>query len=222
MSISFVQGVDSQLNSDANTTVSFGSNTTGGSLLVVYAITNGGFLTIADTLLNTWTNLYTDFADSNANVWYAINKAGGGADAITIQQTSISQIEIVALEFTGQNIVPFDDNINGQTGAGTSVSIGPLSTNFSNEILLCLWANNVNPDNHVPGAGWTACYTDQASTYLAAMYQSQATKGAYTALGTTAIGGYGAGGLIAIKGTDSSGGGGGAGSLLLVGVGVGQ
>ena len=218
MSISFVQGVDSQISSGVSTAVSFGSNTTGGSLLVVYAITNGGFLAIADTLLNTWTNLYTDSTDSNANVWYAINKAGGGADTITINQTSISQIEIVALEFTGQNIVPFDDNINGQTGAGTSVSIGPLSTNFSNEMLLCLWANNASSDGHVPGAGWTACYTEQASTYLAAMYQSQATKGAYTALGTTAIGGYGAGGLIAIKGTDSSGGGG-AGSLLLVGVG---
>ena len=218
MSISFVQGANSPLISAVDTTVSFGSNTTGGSLLVVYAITNGGFLTIADTLLNTWTNLYTDSTDSNAGVWYAINKAGGGADTITINQTSISQIEIVALEFTGQNIVPFDDNINGQTGAGTSVSIGPLSTNFSNEILLCLWANATDSDGHVPGAGWTACYTDQASTYLAAMYQSQATKGAYTALGTTAIGGYGAGGLIAIKGTDSSGGGG-AGSLLLVGVG---
>ena len=218
MSISFVQGVDSQLSSGVSTAVSFGSNTTGGSLLVVYAITNGGFLTIADTLLNTWTNLYTDSTDSNAGVWYAINKAGGGADTITIQQTGASAIEIVALEFTGQNIVPFDDYINGQTDAGTSVSIGPLSTNFSNEILLCLWANNTNEDSHVPGAGWTACYTDQTKTYLAAMYQSQATKGAYTALGTTNVGGYGAGGLIAIKGTDSSSGGGGAGSLLLVGV----
>lgn len=218
MSISFVQGVGPNLQTGVSAAVSFGSNTTGGSLLVVYAITNGGFLTIADTLLNTWTNLYTDSADSHVGVWYAINKAGGGADTITINQTSSSQIEIVALEFTGQNIVPFDDNINGQTGAGTSVSIGPLSTNFSNEMLLCLWANATSADGHAPGAGWTACYTDQASTYLAAMYQSQATKGAYTALGTTATGGYTAGGLIAIKGTNSSGGGG-AGSLLLVGVG---
>ena len=105
MSISFVQGANSPLISATNTTVSFGSNTTGGSLLVVYALTNGGFSTIADTLLNTWTNLYTDSTDSNVNVWYAINQAGGGADTITIQQTGASQIEIAAKSRKAENSV---------------------------------------------------------------------------------------------------------------------
>lgn len=205
-SLTFVQAVPGGLLNSTSQSLAYNSNTTAGSLLLLFTITNGGTpTTCTDSLSNTWTKIYRDnsSAPNSLEVWMC-NGGKGGADTVTFTQNEALSIQMVLLEYTGQNASPVDTFINGQSGAGTSVSIGPITASFPNETLIAVWGVLV-PGYDAGGSDWTLRTTAGGSNYIQVEDMNIASTGNYTATGITGSG-FAEGGIVAFKSLNSEGG----------------
>jgi titin len=121
----------------------------------------------------------------NAQTFYAQNIVGGGAPitiTVTLTGSSTSSIHLYQFEYT--NIDPTNpiDTTCAAVGVGTSITCGPVTTNFANDLLFAVAFNDSAVTN--AGTGFTTL-----STYHSNLVESMQTTaaGPYTGTATNTL-----------------------------------
>ena len=97
---------------------------------------NGSSTNVTDNQGNTYTKIGT--VDANAiNLWMCQNVLASGSLTITVTCPNASFISMTAAEYsTGQIINPKDNVVSKFQASGTNLTIGPIATSNSNELVI--------------------------------------------------------------------------------------
>lgn len=202
-SLAFVQSAVVQNTGGVNAvaTIAYGSNTTGGNLLVVIGELNGAgaaatAATISDTLKNTWTPVWgslqsiTNTPNVFYQAWYTISPTGG-ADTATISWTDSVGAALItgAWEFSGfTNVAQVDVMTANTVSSGTAMPALSFVNKHLKDVMAVLTINN-NSTSQSPSAisgDFTLGSTENPSHNSAATYSVKAAAGTYSFSGTWA------------------------------------
>lgn len=123
----------------ASLTATFTKNVTAGNSIIVQCATgDNGTLTVTDSLSNTYTQavLKANSTTFQSAIYYAVNIAGG-ADTITVADTSSDSIAIEIYEVSGliAQVVAQPDSSTSATGTGTTGSASNLAPSSPNSLI---------------------------------------------------------------------------------------
>jgi hypothetical protein len=212
--LTFIQGGGNQNSAGSTLALAYSSNTTGSSLLLAFTQFNAvtGSASLADTLLNTWTQIGTPtvIGGNTVQLWQVpVNKAPGGADTVTMTAPVSNAFNVLGLlEYTNQAVSPIDVFSAWASGTGTTATTPSITTTFTNETLV-VWGLNGDALASTVGAGFTLRLNGSNATSKQVVAEDEAQLNAGTFSGTwtqtnvawkTAI--------LGIKSTASSGAGG--------------
>ena len=132
--IGYVQSANNV--SSTNTTgiaASFASSTTAGNAIVVAASTTGPAIS---SVVDSQGNTYVQAVASGGNaVWYTTG-IKGGADTITANFAASTGFSLIYIhEYAGLASNPLDQ-VSSQTGTGTAITSGAVTTTEANELIL--------------------------------------------------------------------------------------
>jgi len=181
-------GLDAGITNSASQ--AFPSNNTAGNWIAVLirAATPGQVFTVTDTRGNTYQkaisfNEYTD--GMTLGIYYAENIAGG-ANTVTVSDTTSSALRFALLEYSG---VATSSSLDGVPAGAYGTSSAPTSANtttFSNGDLILGNISTANPNTFTAGTGFTGeqFVPGPPSTKLLAEDMIQTSAGAVSASAT--------------------------------------
>jgi len=143
----------------ASLTATFAKNVTAGnSIVVVCGTGDNGTLTVSDSLSNTFTQavLKANSTTFQSAIYYAVGIAGG-ADIITVADTSSDSIVIEIYEVSGliAQVMAQPDSSTSATGTGTTASASNLAPSSPNSLIFAGTAIGTGVVTVVtPGAGF--------------------------------------------------------------------
>jgi hypothetical protein len=185
----------------------FGSNNTAANMIVVLASnagTNAGTVTISDTNLNTYTNLFTDVTINGSvqAAWFALNIAGG-ANTVTVSWSTGAQSSAMAIaEYSNVLTAAALDQSNKSTGTG-NWSTPTLTTTQGVELLVAFSANaNGGETVNSPFTQRQGLFSGGGLPFIQLSDNYVAATGAYQATGN-GVGNF-VGELATFKGTAPS------------------
>lgn len=140
MAIGFVQSVSSSPGTGTSFPLAYNSTNTGGNFLYCSVFLQAAATTcnVTDSNGNIWTEI--DHRDQGSfSLWHFYAKnCLGGSNTVTVTQGTSVTMRIIIAEYSGvDTAAPVDAFTQNSAGSGTAVSVGPLTTNFDNPLMLC-------------------------------------------------------------------------------------
>jgi hypothetical protein len=211
MALSFLQGTQGGLVSSVmSQSVAYGTNTTGGSYLLLSIQVNQSFVnspvsSVTDTLGNTWVKVVANdnLVGEQFEIWHVpANKVGGGANTVTVHITGLATgIGLVLAEYANQAATPVDVNTALTQVSSPTATYGPVTTNVAGDGLI--WIGWTGGGTTWAASGGDAMRINGSNAIGAVLFDKltgQATPGSYSLAATAASNNlYGA--LLAIKAT---------------------
>ena len=194
--IALVQSAQKPSVTGTSTTLAFTSDVTAGGMLAVAVRTGSATAqtyTVSDTLGNTYTEAFNGAVQSDHTVALHYTRSStGGANTITITQTSSATIRLIIMEFSGVAATAYADGTPAVTDstASTTATSPSITTSFDNSMILGVFTV-VNGNTMTEGSGYTKI--DEVDVKLATEYKLMTTAGATTATMTFASDAWGAG-----------------------------
>jgi hypothetical protein len=190
--MSFLQGAKSDYSSRSSIALAFPSNNTVGSLIIVFVSgANNSSIAIADSQLNSYTQLFLNaaiFGSTNTQVaWYALN-AKAGANTVTVSWTTAEGSAMAIAEYGGVATSSALDQSGSNTGTVSPTWSTLSKTTAVPEIVIALVASSL-------GLG-TAVYSNLAvreqmvsggTTYAAIFDDGVVPAGTYQGTGPNGV-----------------------------------
>jgi len=148
--ISFLQAATGSSDGQVSSLAASALTTTAGDLLIA-AVTwdtgAGSTVSISDSKGNVWASATTRQVDTRNNqalqVFYAPNIAGGSDSVKVVPSPAASWVRLVVHEVAGvAPSAPLDKTAVNNTGSGTSISIGPVTTSAAGEYIFTAAMND--------------------------------------------------------------------------------
>ena len=148
--ISFLQAATGSSDGQASSLSANAITTTAGDLLVA-AVTwdtgAGSTVSVSDSRGNAWTAATTRQLDSRNNqalqLFYARNIAGGLDTVKATPSPAAAYLRLVVHEVAGADLTaPLDQTAVNNTGSGSSVSVGPVTTSANGEYIFTAAMND--------------------------------------------------------------------------------
>lgn len=141
MAIVRVQSITAATASATSLTMTFGANLTVGNLVVI-AVANGSGTAGPD-------NIATATPANCPILWFSRRNTGGANSALLCfgrVNTAVAAIvntlgtttscAMVGAEYSGVNLIGLDQGTTGDTGSGTNITAGSVTTLFANELIV--------------------------------------------------------------------------------------
>lgn len=144
-------------------TATFTSPTKAGNTIIVAAVVNAGTLTITDSASQVYSTATTIAGNGTqtSKIFYFPNTAAG-VTTVTISSTSSTDLNLVAVEYTGVlTASPLDQtSTHGQTAATTWTSNSTTTTAQASELLIgSVMVTLHNNDTLTPATAWSSVST---------------------------------------------------------------
>jgi hypothetical protein len=176
--LTYVQSRTTQGSSSAAIGLAYSSNTTAGSLLLVWSLSFNGAgakafaaTPVTDTLGNTWHGPICTYSDANRTYGlFWANNAGSGANTVTVHYAaSVDTLVSGIMEYTGQETSnPIDQAPASVFSAtGTTATCPTVTTTRGNETIIGFGAASTSSGN-AAGTGFSA-RTINDSTHIGTM-----------------------------------------------------
>jgi hypothetical protein len=150
MGIAYVQSTKTYFNASSGS-IAFASNVaTNGLLIATLHRYGGGGLdstTLSDSYGNSYSHIYGTNGSLGLEIWYARNSTSG-SNKYTITLADVTYCSAAIHEFSGAvTSGSLLDQVDSNTGTGTDISGGPITTTQADEMLfgaMTSTANNLN------------------------------------------------------------------------------
>jgi ACR3 family arsenite efflux pump ArsB len=194
--ISFVQAATGSSDAPVSSLAANALTTTAGHLLVAavtWGTVSGSTVSISDSGGNAWAIATTRQIDTrNAQalkIFYAPNIAGGSDTVTVVLSPAASWVRLIVHEVAGADLTaPLDQTAMNNTGSGSSISVGPVTTTADGEYIFTTAMNAGDQStsaNFSPGAGYTLRGTAApGDSELASADQVQSAAGSASAVWT--------------------------------------
>lgn len=172
----------SYANSVAAKTVAFTSNVKAGNLLLLILKTYRNAapplfatVTVADTLLNSWTQVGSylqPFAAANdsVSIWYAVAN-GAGANTVTYTPSHEILSHAAVMEYSDPHqTTPLDGSSTNSSSASTAWSTGSVAVSGTDELLLGVFYSSSASTSMTPADGFTSRISEIAASISSALY----------------------------------------------------
>lgn len=156
-----------------------------GSYLIAFVFwtTVSGSATVSDPTNGAWTSISGPTVSVDSIQFFHVpSNTGSTPLVVTATVPSSGANGIIILEYTGQAVTPFDAIATFANGSSTTATSNPVTTNFTNETLICFGLSG-NATGFTPGSGWTTRQT-LAGTFMCAEDQNQSAIGSYAGIWT--------------------------------------
>lgn len=137
------------------------ANHSAGGLLVVGVKFEGGATTVtaSDTAGNTFTGLTARTNTNNdlrSRILYSANITGHATNVVQVQfAASRAFSRIFVLQYSGCDATPFDQENFGQSGSGTSMTTGNVTTTVNDEVLVVFAGEYNAQSGYTAGTNFT-------------------------------------------------------------------
>jgi hypothetical protein len=140
--ISLVQHTNKNCGSGASCALAYSSSPGVNNLLIVVARGGGGTgttsFTVADTIVNSWTQLtrVDDGTNGTSIGWYVCANASNSAETVTVSISPNATIRMAIYEYSGAATSSCLDVQNTGSGTGTAVASTSITPGAANELVL--------------------------------------------------------------------------------------